>query len=160
MITRRSWLVVATAALLSLGCERKPAETGPVAHAALGIFFGGQVQERQEIPFTLDRAKQTQGFVIEFTRPLTRPLKIHWEIDRPKVRGKGRLTELFDAEARVGQTRFDQEIPFEPGHPLGTWNFRVTVEDQIVIDRPVLIYDARARRRAMREAREVGKAER
>jgi hypothetical protein len=160
MITRLSWLVLGVAVLLSLGCERRPTETGPVAHAALGIFFGGQVQERQEIPFTLDRAKQTQGFVVEFAAPLTRPLKIHWEIDRPQVRGKGRLTEIFDSEARVGQTRFDQEIRFEPGHPLGTWNFRVMVENQIVIDRPVLIYDARARRRAMREASEVGKDKR
>lgn len=144
-----SSLLVAATLVGAFGC-RPHAE--PERRAQLGIFFGGQIQERDEIPFTLDRAKQTQGFRIDFGRPLSASAKIRWEVDRPRVRGPGRATELGQAEARVGQERFDQEIRFEPGQPLGTWNFRVLVEDDLVIDRPVLVYDARARRRAIREA--------
>jgi hypothetical protein len=40
-------------------------------------------------------------------------------------------------------------LPFSPDDPLGLWNIRVLVGDQVVIDRPFVVYDAieRARRR-------------
>jgi len=152
MISRRTLSVMLLSLLATTtSCEPPTERQSLVRRAQLGLFFGGQVQERDEIPFTLDRSKQTQGFRIDFVAPLTEPLAIRWEIDRPKVRGNGRVAELGADQARVGQERFDHELPFEPGHPLGTWNFRVIAGEQIVIDRPVLVYDARARRRALKE---------
>ncbi len=139
------------------GCSEHRAPKTLVSRAELGIFFGGQVQKRDEIPFSLDRAKQTQGFRIDFAEPLARPARVHWEIDRPNPKGRGRAVELGEAEARPGAQRFDREIAFEPGDPLGTWNVRVLLDDELVIDRPVSIYDATARKRAVKEAESAGK---
>jgi hypothetical protein len=146
--SRRAALAAVLGVGLALGCSRAKAPEGPVERAELGVFFGGQVQKRQEIPFTLDRTRQTQGFRITFREPLREPLEVRWEIDRPTTRGRGRAVELGDAQARVGQRILDQELVFEPGDALGTWNVRVFVAGRAVIDRPVLIYDAAARRRA------------
>ena len=40
----------------------------------------------------------------------------------------------------------------EPGDPLGTWNIRVRLNAESVIDRPFLLYDADARQRANESA--------
>jgi hypothetical protein len=135
------------------GCQReKPPEL--VARASFGIFFGGQVQEREEIPFELDRAKQMQGFRIDFSEPLAKEVKIAWEIDRPapgKRTGKRsdpeRIAEIGEAVARTGLSRFDQMIPFKPGEALGSWKVQVRADDKLVIDRKVLIYDPAVRAR-------------
>jgi hypothetical protein len=144
---------------LLMGCERPRADPGPVESAELGVFFGGQVQERDEIPFELDRAKQTVGVRIDFRKPLAHPATVSWEIDMPgssrrarAIEGRkdqGRVTKLGQARARAGQSRFDHVLFFEPGDPLGVWNFRVQVDDQVVIDRPVLVYSEALRRQAL-----------
>lgn len=146
-----SALVCAALALAACRAEKPQAL---VASAQFGIFFGGQVQQREQIPFQLDRSKQTQGFRIDFSQPLARDVKVDWEIDRPApAHGKpgkrdapGRIVELGAATARVGQTRFDQPIAFRPGDALGSWKLLVKVEGQIAIERGVVIYDPATRR--------------
>lgn len=143
--------------LLGLAACNDPKPKGPVAHAAFGIFFGGQVQEREEIPFQLDRAKQTQGFHIDFSEPPAKELVVGWELEVPAQRkpvrpgapsGSDRIVRLGDARARAGEPRFDQVLQFQAGDPLGTWKIKVTVEGQTVIDRSFLVYDAEERARA------------
>lgn len=148
---RRTAIWLSLAIALS-GCASEPSpEPGLVASAEFGIFYGGQVQERDELPFSLDRGVQRQGIRIDFRAPLDRPVRVSWELDMPgttrKVRdtrgrrGRGRVVKSGQAEARAGQERVEIELPFSPGDPLGTWNLRVQVEDQVVIDRPFLVYD-------------------
>jgi hypothetical protein len=139
-----TWLVCVGAAA---ACNQPEAPRGPVARAELGVFFGGQVQERKEIPFTLDRTKQTQGFRLTFHEALRAPVAVRWEIDRPAPRGRGRAVELGDAQARVGMRVFDQELMMKPGDPPGAWSVRVFVGDEVVVERRVEIYDPRTRRR-------------
>lgn len=139
-----TWLVCVGGAA---ACDRPSAPALPVARAELGVFFGGQVQERKEIPFTLDRTKQIQGFRLTFHEPLRAPVQVRWEIDRPAPRGRGRAVELGDARARVGMQVFDQEIDMKPGDPLGTWKVRVFVGDDLTIERTLAIYDPRTRKR-------------
>ena len=150
MISRRTALLFLLSSL-ACGCDEPAHAPRLVERAALGVFFGGQIQERDQLPFTLDRSKQTQGFRLEFSQPLARPLVVRWEVDRPSGRGRQRLTELGQAEVRAGSERFDQELPFQPGQALGTWNYRVIVDKELVIDRPVLVYDAASRKKAERE---------
>ncbi|MBK7586423.1 MAG: hypothetical protein IPI67_40320 [Myxococcales bacterium] len=146
-LSRRAALLASAMFVLAPACSRPAPAPGLLERAELGVFFGGQVQQRKEIPFTLDRTKQTQGFRLTFRQPLRAPVAVHWEIDRPAPKGRGRAVELGDAEARAGLTELDQEIAFRPGDPLGTWNIRVVVDGKIAIDRPIAIYDARSRRR-------------
>jgi len=145
-----------------IACESAPAEQKLVQRAQFGIFYGGQVQERKEIPFELDRSKQEHGFRLDFAQPLREKAKVSWELDMPgstrRVRdrrgrlGKGRLVQLGEAVVSAGRRRFDQVLPFQPGDPLGMWNLRVVARDQVVIDRPFLVYDAKARQRALRDS--------
>jgi len=145
-------------ALIRLECKEPARTSGLVAEAKFGIFYGGQVQQREQIPFQLDRAKQQHGIRIDFSGPPGQSVKVAWELDMPgsskRVRdgegrvGKGRLVKTEQATIPAGRRRFDRLLHFQPGDPLGTWNIRVLVEQEVVIDRPFLVYDARARERA------------
>ena len=64
-----------------LGCE-KPSEA-PAVDARFGIFFGGQVQEREELPLVLDRNRQSHGIRLDFREPPERALRVTWEIEKP-----------------------------------------------------------------------------
>jgi hypothetical protein len=157
MRVRTGVLVVAAVVLAWAGC--KPEQPPPLVESAkFGIFFGGQIEERREIPFQLDRTRQTQGFRVDFSAPLTDDTPVEWRIDVPKSKPAPTKKPPRDVETppsarvlsgvehvRAGETRFDRETPFEPGDPLGLWNVRVVVRGKVVIDRPVEVYDAAAR---------------
>jgi hypothetical protein len=144
-------------ALAWLAACRSRGSEALVTRAEFGVLFGGQVQTLDQIPFELDRARQTLGFRLEFGRALGAPLPIAWELDmpcratRPDAGARpGRALRRGRAEAGVGRTEFEQVLFFEPTDTLGTWNIRVRAAQSSVIDRPFLVYDAEARRLANR----------
>lgn len=152
-------------------CAAPPETAKPlVERARFGVFFGTEVQERREIPFEVDRSKQVIGFRIELSRPRTEPVEVTWELDMPGDRrgvrdvegrrGLGRRTKLGRAQMRPGSVRLDQELGFVAQDSLGTWNLRVLVDDEPVIDRPFLVYDPEQRRKLRRESRAELDAER
>jgi hypothetical protein len=160
MMGRRVLLVGALAVGASnlCGCEPEapPAVSGLVRSAKFGVFYGGQVQQRQELPLILDRAKQTQGIRLEFTRPLERPMVLKWEVDVPSGslrkdsrdrRLRQRIARLGQVTARAGMERLDQLVEVSPGDADGIWNIRAELDGQLVLDRAVLFYDPVARRR-------------
>jgi hypothetical protein len=149
-------------------CAR-PAPRPFVKTAKLGVFFGGEVQERREIPFELDPAKQLQGFRVEFTEPLAAETDIEWRIDMPKGTSQGKRRPKDPSEtaspprttlagkdvARVSETTLDHVVSFHPGDPLGLWNVRVVVRGKVVIDRPIEVFDPAARKR-LQTGRDAG----
>src|SRR5690606_38783979 len=97
--------------LLTLALACTPNSQSPLERAEFGVLFGGQVQERTEIPFELDTTKQALGFVITLNQPLTKPTVLHWEVSKPGPPSASRLSdpinrrvELFDATVAPGQT--------------------------------------------------------
>jgi hypothetical protein len=158
-------------ALLGLGlvaCEAQGGVAQQALRAEFGILYGGQVQQRDEIPFELDSARQRQGFRLTQSPPATRALEVHWELGRP---GKGRRqadsrgrkarprqVQLGRSHFRPGEALFEQVLPFSPDDPLGLWNIRVLVDDRVVIDRPFVVFDPveRARRREAAEQSDAG----
>lgn len=150
-------LALLLAALGPLAACRARQPEALVTQAEFGVFFGGQVQMLDQIPYELDRARQSLGFRLEFARALTAPVAIAWEFDMPNRTTvadagpnarPGRALRSGSAEAAVGLGDFEQVLSFEPGDPLGTWNIRVRADRTWVIDRPFLVYDAEARARA------------
>jgi hypothetical protein len=146
-------------AVLFLGACRNREPKDLVVRAEFGVLFGGQVQTLDQIPFELDRARQTLGFQLGFARPLDARMPIAWELDMPcratrPVAGTGsrpgRAIRRGSAEARVGSTEFEQVLSFQPSDMLGTWNVLVRAGRSRVIDRTFLVYDAEARRQADR----------
>lgn len=137
-------------ALCLLGCHSKPEPDPLVERAAFGVFFGGQIQDRKELPFELDPAKQSTGIRIDFRAPLARSVVVNWEIARPLSEksskagaGAERVTEVGQAAARVGQRRLDIPVLLRQGQVLGSWHVRVKVDERVVIERDVLVFDSR-----------------
>jgi hypothetical protein len=144
--------------LFVCGCRHSDASDKLALRAQFGVFFGGQVQEREQIPFDLDPARQQQGIRIVFSHPLTRVVHVSWEIDRPLRAGGAaaharrepdRAVDRGAADVAIGQTRFETLLPFKPGDALGTWNVRVLIDGRLVIDRRFLVYDPKDRARAL-----------
>jgi hypothetical protein len=153
-----SWRAWPGLALLCLapGCERWASPPGSNLRAEFGVFYGGQVQERQEIPLVLDRKQQLQGFRLQRTPPPAEPLPVRWEISKPGTGRRLRSPRGFEAQRRVqsgqaewrpGEPVFEQALPFSAGDPVGLWNLRVLYGDRAVLDRPFLVFDARKRER-------------
>lgn len=149
---RWRWLVV-----LGLFAACKPTPQSPFERAEFGVVFGGQIQERSEVPFELDATKQTLGFVVQLREPLRTPTSLHWELSKPGPLGAGRLAdplnrrvELFDAPVPAGQTQIQKAVNLEPGDSLGLWNIRVTLGDQLAIDRAFMVFDPATRTRKQR----------
>lgn len=143
--------------VLGLGAACKPAPTNPFERAEFGVLFGGQIQERTEIPFELDSSKQTLGFVVQLRQPLSAPTSLHWELSKPGPLAANRVSdplsrrvELFDAPLGAGQTQIQKTVNLEPGDGLGMWNIRVTVGDQLAIDRAFMVFDPATRARKVR----------
>jgi hypothetical protein len=142
--------VLAASLLCLSGCQSKPDQDPLLERAAFGVFFGGQIQDRKELPFELDAAKQSCGIRIDFREPLVRSLKLSWEIARPlhEKAGKSpasaeRVTEVGEVLARVGERRLDVPVLLRKGQALGSWHVRVKLGERTVIDRDVLVFDPR-----------------
>ena len=131
--------VMAFCSLALLACRDSHGE----AKVTFGVFFGGQVQQRDRIEFELDTTKQTQGFRVELTPPAERARKVSWELTKPeRARNRaGANVTAGDALLPAGQAVFEQDIEFSPGDPLGLWNIRVLLDDQLLLDRPFLVYE-------------------
>lgn len=156
---RRRALLFALLGLLLSGCPKEKPNDTLVERAVFGIFFGGQVQERHEIPFEIDRRKQTQGLRVDFHQTLSRDVPVRWEWDRPAPRGKrptrtSRVTELGHGVAPTGSKRFETQLELAPGDPLGEWNVRLFVDDRLVLDQRFLVYSESSRRAAERRNEE------
>lgn len=151
-LSRRALLALCVVACL----ERDRAKDGEV-RAEFGIFYGGQVQEREQIPFEIDSARQTFGFRLQLDSAPRDALDIRWELAMPgagRLRrdSQGRLARprkvlLGQARWRPGETTFEQTLPLSAGDPLGLWSIRVLVGSRVVLDRPFLVYDALERSR-------------
>lgn len=141
--------VRAALGLWALACEQGPASGGPIQEARLGVFFGGQIQQREEVARVFDET-QSQGFRIVFREPLRESKRVRWELALPPKPGSAdvAVSKLGEVTVPVGQRELDQVFRFEPGDPLGVWNVRVLVDDELVIDRAWLVFDAAARRQA------------
>jgi len=146
-------------ALSLIGCQAKPERDPLVERAAFGGFFGGQIQDRKELPFELDPAKQSCGIRVDFRQPLAQPAKVSWEIARPLSEkasradaGADRVTEVGEASARIGERRLDIPVLLRQGQVLGSWHVRVKVDGRTVIERDVLVFDPRERRQRESDA--------
>lgn len=145
--------------LALVGCPAKSDPDPLVQRAAFGVFFGGQIQDRKELPFELDPAKQSCGIRIDFRAPLSHAALVGWEIARPissraakSDAGSEQVVEVGNASARIGESRLDVPISLRQGQVLGTWHVRVKVDTRVVIDRDVLVFDVRELRSRERDA--------
>jgi hypothetical protein len=150
---------VVTLGLTVLSCTHPSVPDPLVERATFGVFFGGQIQDRKELPFELDPAKQQQGIRIDFRAPLARAVPVAWEIARPisakaakADAGVEHIVEVGDATARAGEARLDVPVSFRQGQVLGAWHVRVKVNASVVIDRDVLVFDPRERRDRERDS--------
>ncbi len=155
-LCRRLCRAKALLVILSAVGACTPASVSPIERAEFGVFFGGQVQERTEIPYDLDANRQSMGFVITLRQPLPMPMTLHWEVSKPGPTSNlpdpmTRRVELFDSAVSAGELRISKSVDFEPGDSLGLWNIRVVLGTHLAIDRAFTVYDRDSRSRQQRE---------
>ena len=149
-MNRRPLLWAAIVAMTSSACfERSASRSAKSTRAEFGVFFGGQVQERTKIPFESDRSKQTIGFRLTFPSPAPNGRRVEWQLDMPGDTlqvpddrgrlGEGRVIRIGETMSRPGEVRFEQLLELTPTDPLGTWNVRILVDRQVVLDRPFIV---------------------
>lgn len=137
MTTRRAAVaaLVVLAAHAVIGCA-KP-EKPPGVRARFGVFFGGDVQEREDLPLVFDRSRQTHGIRIDFDQAPSSPLRVAWEIEKPGSArdGGGGLVDYGEVKTRPGSRTLDIPIAFRQGDKPGPWRVRVTLEEKPLLDR-------------------------
>lgn len=135
------WLLAAVAAS---ACHAAPRQD-PV-HARFGVFFGGQVQEREEIPLIVDRARQSIGIRLEFENPPAAPERVTWELEKPRFTKSGAslgsVVDYGEARTRAGEPVLDVPLAFRDTDRPGAWRVRVALEGKNVLDRPFKVIPA------------------
>ncbi len=119
----------------AVGCHRASSER---VTARFGVFFGGQLQEREELPLIVDRARLPIGVRLHWSEAPTSPEHVHWELEQPvsaKDADAGRLVAFGDARARPGESDLDVPLSFRPNDHTGAWRVRVSVEGRLVHER-------------------------
>jgi hypothetical protein len=146
---------------IALACDApERGSGGPEVRAEFGIFYGGQVQHRQELPLELDDTRQQQGFRLRRQLLLEASPTIRWEIGKPGAgrqqrdhrgrRAVPRRAQHGEAQWRSGAAVFEQSLPFAPGDLPGLWNLRVQCGDRLVLDQPFVVFDPAQREREQR----------
>jgi len=168
MKQRRRWARLGLLLLALAGCDAPGTPGARATRAEFGVLYGGQVQERDELPFELDESRQRFGFRLTLAPAPQDAPEVRWELGRP---GKGRRVadslgqkarprqvELGRASFRPGEATFEQPLRFAPGDPLGLWNIRVQLGSEVVIERAFLVFDPleRARREATEPRSDAG----
>ena len=122
------------AGFLALACDHTP--PGVVKEAEFGVFFGGQVQELQEISKELDPGRQQHGFRFTFRSALPRDVAVKWELSLPVPdKGGPRAALVGEATAKAGQSLLEVPLAFRPTDPLGSWHAKASVDGRVVVDR-------------------------
>ncbi len=136
-MTRRAFFAaIALLAALGAGCRKD--EAPPRIRAEFGVFFGGQVQEREELELSRGAPRFVHGIRLEFAEPPARPLAVTWEIEKPdpaSKSGEGRLVEYGKVSTRPGEPRLDVPLAFKLGDRTGAWHVKASVEGVLVLDR-------------------------
>lgn len=145
MSSRRSLVLFAIGAAALSGACRRRAEAERVT-ARFGVLFGGQIQEREEIPLVLDRSRLSLVARLEWAEPPVTAERVHWELAQPanpKDADAGSVVAYGDARARPGEPVLDIPLAFKPGDRPGPWRVRVEVEGRPVLERPFRVVPAK-----------------
>ena len=121
---------------LGLACRARRKEDEVVVR--FGVFFGGQVQERDEIPLVHDRTRLALGIRLEWPAPPESPLEVRWELARPKDPkdpSAGELAQYGKARTLPGSAFLDLPLAFRPDDRPGPFRVRVDLEGKRVLDR-------------------------
>ena len=126
----------------------------------LACFSGAKFKTARSCPSSSIPPNSIVRRLHRLSRAASRAGPVGWEIARPGQRegGQGRcwrrpqVVEVGEAFARAGEARLDIPVSFRQGQVLGTWHVRVKVDSRILIDRDVLVFDARERRERERDA--------
>lgn len=140
---RRGLLGLALAAPFAASCRRGGPE--PDVRVRFGVFFGGEVQEREQIPLIVDRARQTIGFRLEFADAPTTERRIAWELDKPvgkKPNDTTRVVAYGEAKTRIGGAVLDVPLAFQDSDRPGAWRVRLDLDGKRVLDRPFTVIPA------------------
>lgn len=136
----RSSCVVLCSALSLFGCRSTPKRT---VEAQFGLFFGGQIQQRSVLSIDTNASVQPLGFRLLFEAPVTHPTDIEWTLDFPAAKAGPRGPSNVPRGERTdrvvlpkGAEQFEQLVRLRSTDVPGTYNVRIKVDADTVLDRP------------------------
>lgn len=121
-------------------CDNWVTQKAPEIKVEVGVFFGGQLQKRNQWPLILDTTRQTQGFRVTLRNPLPSEAPLAWEVTRPRLDSKHRLQQTasqYQASLPAGTTSSDQLISFDEADRPGTWRLKITLRNQPIFSGPL-----------------------
>ncbi len=133
--------LLAAAGLLALAC-RASGPSQDIERVEFGVLFGGDVQDREEIPLELDSARQELGVRVTFRAPLSAPRLVRWELERPTALkaadgGVAYAAEIGQIQARRGERRAEAKVRLRANDLPGIWRIHVDVDGKRALDRSV-----------------------
>ncbi|MGC4092203.1 MAG: hypothetical protein QM756_30850 [Polyangiaceae bacterium] len=117
---------------------RSPQPDNGVERVEFGVPFGGDIQDRAQIP--LDLESRELLLRVTFKGPLPRERLLGWELERPSTQRGADGGLLFAAEvgeARVpaGESRAEAKLAFRRTDPPGPWRIRARLDGQALFER-------------------------
>lgn len=141
----RHLLLWMASSLCGTACDSWATPRPPEIKVEVGVFFGGQLQKRNQWPLVLDTTRQTQGFRVVLRDPLSAEAPLSWELARPRMDSKRRLQQItsqYQATLPVGTKTSDQLIPFDEADRPGTWRLKIMLRNQQVFSGPLEVQRA------------------
>jgi hypothetical protein len=142
----RSTFLAASLALLAstmLSACRDSKADADIERVEFGVLFGGDIQDREELPLELDPAEQELGVRVAFRAPLTAPRLVSWELERPTTAkapsGTAYAAELGQIRAAPGERRAEAKVHLRSNDLPGVWRIHVKVDGRAVLDRSVRV---------------------
>jgi len=137
-------LRVAALVLTVLAGCRSPSVDSDVLRVEFGVPFGGDIQDRAQIP--LDLETRELALRVTFREPLVRDRVLSWELERPSnARGSdgGMLfaAELGEARVGKGERSAEAKLAFRRSDPPGPWRIYARLDGRALLDRKFEVVD-------------------
>jgi hypothetical protein len=133
---------------LGILCCKDNGAARRVESAEFGVLFGGQIQQRSDIALEFDPLKLTLALRVKLGTALREATPLHWELSRPGPRRgplqlagpETRVTEFGDETLSAGSSAFEKHFHIKPGDNPGLWNVRLSIAEEVALDRPFVVY--------------------
>jgi hypothetical protein len=133
-------LALAALALLACAACRARSDDPELDRVEFGVLFGGDIQDRAEIPLQHDAAQQELALRVTFRKEQTRERVVSFELERPTAQrapdgGISYAAQLGEIRALPGERRAEAKLGFRRGDLPGPWRLLVRLDGRQVLER-------------------------
>lgn len=141
----RRFFAVALFALWAEGCRAR-SDDAELERVEFGVLFGGDIQDRAEIPLVFDAAQQELALRVRFREAQRRERVVTFELERPTAQrsldgGTSYAAQLGEIRTLPGERRAEAKLGFRRGDLPGTWRLLVRLDGRLVLERKFTVVE-------------------